>query len=239
MTQSAQAKEQYRVEGFGDLEIRKGGDRSKARPAMTFQVQARLVIRLAYDLIGYRSPAAAGRLYRFEDAWYRWRADGGPLPQSRHFVTLLEHLHWARFHDFPFWVVQALEPGGEFEPLPRRSLPPIPDCKDNFGDDPDRRPIPKIWEWLSDVGTARNVLPFQISSIEGRPALEDHLTRKEWIRTVELAIWHVFGYRVADIFAMDWLLRTVTWRRGRRPKPRQDFTENPMDILARADRIQF
>ena len=221
------------------LVVKPIGQKPTADKGMSFERQARAVLRLVYALIEYRSPAAAGRLYRFEEAWYRWRKDGGPLPQSKHFVTMLEHLHWARFHDFPFWMVQGLGPGGVFEPIRRRTLPPIPVCRNNIWDDPDRLYVPRIWTWISDSRTARNFIPFQVSDSNHRPAYEDHLTRRQWIRTLEMATWHVFGYKIEDIFKMDWGLRMVEWRHGRRPKPWKDFTENPMDILARADSIQI
>lgn len=127
----------------------------------------------------------------------------------------------------------------------RMPVPDVPDCKHNWGGHP--RPEPLVLEWIAgDRQFARYEMPYRVSDKEDGPCkIFEHVTRIEWLRIAEMALWKVYGYRVQDIFSVDWTVREVNWRDGREPRSRRlrsgnrglQLPVNPCELLT--DNIDF
>ena len=140
------------------------------------------------------------------------------LPQGKHWVTVLHHLHMRRDHDFPFRYVRDVGEDG-YLGFYDVELPPVPNCRVRWDGHP--APTPLIFQWVAgEKHFSEYNLPFLISDKEHRPADMYSLTRIEWLRLAEIALWKVYEYPVRDLYGVDWTAREAEWRHGREPRTR-------------------
>ena len=206
----------------------------------TVEHQAHVVLSRLHGMVGYRSHNAMARLFMTgPNSVRRWLGpDKLTIPHSRHWLRLLEHVHWSKRHDYPFHMVRGYREDGKFEPYFEWYIPDPPECEFNWLDDP--LPIPKILRFISDDSSGRYKLPFMISArSNNRPAEEDHLTRVEWVRLGELFSWFIYGYKISHIWEANWKTREVSWTYGKEPRSRSvrglnaplQLPVNPMELI--------
>ncbi len=203
---------------------------------------SRRLLRRLFSLIGYRSKRAASLLVSNgsnTELWYRWLSPtSSRLPQSRFWLRILEHLHWRRDHGFSFRNIIGFHDNGDFKTIYRMPYPEAPECVHNWGGHP--APGPLLFRWIAgEKRFASHEMPYRVSDMERRPCDVYKPSRLEWLRIGEFALWKVYGYRVQDIYGVDWSVREVMWEHGREPRSRRllgvgaglQLPVNPCDLL--------